>query len=422
MNPDEIRIILRPQWWWPLVAGVLTGLALRAIYSGSPGDLFETMSGSFALLAPIAVSAVSVFVAELRARRSWAYYFWMGALVNLLFVVGTFLVHIEGLICVILAAPLFAIIGGVAGLIAGAAFRWTRWMRRVTYCCALLPIVLGVYEHYVPLPQNVHTIARTIAIAAPRTDVWDQLIATPAIQAEEVQDGLLYRIGVPLPESAFVGELPDHSLVRNIRMGKGIQFDQVSTDWQCYRRVRWRYRFTSQSFPPRALDDHVRIGGKYFDLLDTEYSMLAVGNRMTILRVTMSYRVSTRFNWYAQPIAELFVSNFEETALRFYARRAEAQAAWPSRQRQVVPQAADERRTVDDEHRVVVHHSALRDDVGRNRKRRGAVRLRRLDHSLELELRRAAVQPLDLEQVRARVIPVERVGNVLTWRGKHIDR
>ena len=326
MNPEEIRITLKPKWWWPLVAGVLVGLILRAVYSGRPGDLFETMSGSFALLAPIAVSAVSVFVAELRARRTWAYYFWMGALVNVLFVVGTFLLHIEGLICVILAAPLFAIIGGVAGLIVGAVFRGTRWMRQATYCFALAPLVLGVYEHYVPLPQTVHTIERTITIAAPRTDVWDQLMTASAIRPDEMGDGLMYRIGVPLPESALAGEMPDGSLVRQIRMGKGILFDQVATDWECYRRVRWQYRFTSQSFPPRALDDHVRIGGEYFDLLDTEYSLRPLGTRATILRLSMSYRVSTRYNWYAQPVAELFVSNFEETALRFYARRAEAQA------------------------------------------------------------------------------------------------
>jgi hypothetical protein len=36
----------------------------------------------------------------------------------------------------------------------------------------------------------------------------------------------------------------------------------------------------------------------------------------------MSYRVSTPFNWYARPIAELLIGNFEEAALRFYARRA----------------------------------------------------------------------------------------------------
>jgi len=400
-NPDEIRITLQPRWWWPLAGGVLVGLMLRAIYSGSPGDLFETMSGSFALLTPIAISAVTVFVAELRARRTWAYYFWLGALANVLFVVGTFLVHIEGLICVILAAPLFTIIGGVAGLIVGAVFRWTRWMRRATYCFALLPVVMGVYEHYVPLPQNVHTIQRTIAIAAPRVDVWDQLMTAPEIRPDEVGDGLMYRIGVPLPQSALTGELPDNSLVRQIRMGKGIQFDQVATatDWECFRRVRWTYRFTPESFPPRALDDHVRIGGKYFDLIDTQYSLLAVGNRMTILRVSISYRVSTRYNWYAQPLAELFVSNFEEIALRFYARRAEAHAAVMSGQLQVGPQAAAERRAVDDEHRIIAHHSALRDDVGRDRKRIGPVRLRRHEHTLERQLRRAAVQPLDLEQV-----------------------
>jgi hypothetical protein len=327
MNTEEIHVTLRPRWWWPLLAGVLFGLILRMVYSGEPGDMFETMSGSFALLAPIAVSAVTVYVAELRARRTWAYYFWMGALANVLFVTGTFLIHIEGLICVILAAPLFSIIGGVAGLIVGAVFRWTRWMRRATYCFALLPVVLGTYEHYLPLPQNIHTVERTITVAAARADVWDQLMTAPAIQPAEIDDGLMYRIGVPLPESALAGETDEGSLVRRIRMGKGIEFNQIATEWEVCRRVRWRYHFTPDSFPPRALDDHVRIGGEYFDVLDTEYSLAPGRNGTTTLRVSISYRVSTRYNWYAQPVAELFVGNFEETALRFYARRAEAQAA-----------------------------------------------------------------------------------------------
>ena len=132
--------------------------------------------------------------------------------------------------------------------------------------------------------------------------------------------------GVPLPESAIT-DSADGEVVRHIRMGKGIRFDQVAEDWEPDRRVRWLYRFTPDSFPPRALDDHVRIGGEHFDLLETEYSLRSIDDNTTTLRVSMSYRVSTRFNWYAQPVAALFVSNFEETALRFYARRAEAQAA-----------------------------------------------------------------------------------------------
>lgn len=322
----EIRISLKPHWWWPLVAGAALGIAFRVIYSGEPGGAYDAMMGSFAVLTPIAVSAVAVYVAELRERRTWSYYFWMGALANVLFVLGTFLIHIEGLICVILATPLFAIVGGVAGLIVGAAFRGARWMRRATYCCALLPLLLGSYEHYIPLPEGIRTVERTMTVAAPRGDVWEQLMTAPSIRPDEVDDGLVYRIGVPLPESALAGQTDQGYLVRHIRMGKGIQFDQMATDWEACRRVRWRNFFTADSFPPRALDDHVMIGGKYFDVLDTEYSLKPGPNGTTTLRLSISYRVSTRFNWYAQPVAALLVGNLEETLLRFYARRAEAQA------------------------------------------------------------------------------------------------
>ena len=85
--------------------------------------------------------------------------------------------------------------------------------------------------------------------------------------------------------------------------------------------------FSDDSFPAGALDDHVRIGGHYFDLGETQYS-LSNSDGQIRLRIRMKYRVSTRFNWYAGPIADLLVGNFADVVLRFYARRAE-QAAQP---------------------------------------------------------------------------------------------
>jgi hypothetical protein len=106
-------------------------------------------------------------------------------------------------------------------------------------------------------------------------------------------------------------------------MGNGIHFDQVASVWEPGRRVLRTYRFCENSFPPHALDDHVRIGGRHFDVLDTEYTLSEIGSG-TLLRVRMRYRVSTNFNWYVRPIAQFLVRNFEETALAFYARRAES--------------------------------------------------------------------------------------------------
>jgi len=146
------------------------------------------------------------------------------------------------------------------------------------------------------------------------------------IQRSEIGNAWMYRIGVPLPESA-ASERRGDELVRHIVMGSGIHFDQVASVWEPGRRVVWTYRFSEDSFPPHALDDHVRIGGRYFDVLDTEYSLSETSGeplvpRGTVLRVRMRYRVSTNFNWYVRPIAQFLVRNFEETALAFYAHRA----------------------------------------------------------------------------------------------------
>jgi len=83
---------------------------------------------------------------------------------------------------------------------------------------------------------------------------------------------IMYRMGVSLPLSAATDE-HGGTLVRHVTMGKNIHFDQVATTWQPNRQVLWTYRFTKDSFPPNALDDHVRIGGRYFDVIDTEYTI-----------------------------------------------------------------------------------------------------------------------------------------------------
>jgi len=66
------------------VFGVLVGLGFRLIFSSKPGQHFgfEPMMSSFTLLVPIVVGAVTVYVAERVRRRTWPYYFWVGAGAN----------------------------------------------------------------------------------------------------------------------------------------------------------------------------------------------------------------------------------------------------------------------------------------------------------------------------------------------------
>jgi hypothetical protein len=308
--------------WWPIVGGALTGVVMRFAFFGEPGDAFSAMLGAFIVGAPVLVGVVTVWLAERIERRSWSYYFLAPALATSVMVLVTLVVLIEGMICAILIVPLFAAIGGVTGLAMGAVCRFTDWPRRgIAGCFAVLPLALGAFEHRLPLTNLERMQDREIFVAAPPDAVWRELVDTRDIRPAEVDDAWMYRIGVPVPR-AGVGDVEDGRPVRHVTMGKGIRFDQVATEWQPGERVSWRYRFAPDSFPPGALDDHVRIGGHYFDVGETTWLLRAEGAG-TRLSVRMRYRVSTNFNWYAGPVADFLVGDFAEEILGFYARRAE---------------------------------------------------------------------------------------------------
>jgi hypothetical protein len=307
--------------WWPLAAGAVSGIALRLIYSGNPGGWYAAMMGSFIYLAPVVVGMVTVYVAETSKRRDWGYYLRAPILSNLFFVIGTMLIMIEGLICAVIIIPLFCVLGAIGGLIMGTVCRVTNWPKQTLYGFAALPLVLGALETDVPLPRREAAIERTILISAQPAAIWQQILNARNIKPEEVQHAWLYRIGVPLPMAGITEQTPE-GLVRKVTMGKNVHFEQLLTEQTENRYLRWRYRFQQDSFPPYALDEHVVLGGHYFDLTDTSYTLTPRGD-LTELKVRMHYRVSTQFNWYADPMAKFLLGNLAEINLDYYRRRSQ---------------------------------------------------------------------------------------------------
>jgi uncharacterized protein YndB with AHSA1/START domain len=304
---------------YPVVAGVCLGLVLRFIFSGPAGSAWSAMSGAFIFWTPIAIGMVTVYLAERVRRRTWGYYFWAPMLATALFVAGTLVIMIEGLICAIVIIPMFSVLGAMGGLVMGITCRLTNWPKPAVYTLGALPLLLGALGAATPASNDFSHIERSIHIAAPPAVVWQALVHTPDIAPSEFEHGWAYRIGVPLPLSGEVVDT-DGGKVRQFHMGKGVHFEGVVTDWQPQTFVRWTYRFKPDSFPAGALDDHVLIGGHYFDLLDTSYQLspVADGTRLTF---KVHYRVSTQFNLYASWVARMLLGNFGDVALAFYGGR-----------------------------------------------------------------------------------------------------
>ena len=308
--------------WWALLAGALAGLAMRFVFFGKAGSNNSAMMAAFIYVSPVVVGAITVYVAERRRRRTWAYYAWAPALANVIYVLGTLLVYIEGIVCAIVILPLFAVLGALSGLLMGVVCRVTNWPKQTLLSIGVLPLVLGFVESGVPLPDRIGIVERTTAIGAPPNEVWRQIINAPNIKAAEVNGAWLFRMGVPVPLAGATQQTADGP-VRKVTMGKGIYFDEVITDLQENRYVHWLYRFHEDSFPPNTLDEHVVIGGQYFDLRSTSYTLTPTGTQ-TELKVRMQYRVSTRFNWYADPVARFLIGNVAEINLDYFRHRSES--------------------------------------------------------------------------------------------------
>ena len=319
IEPAPIPPLLPFSRWWPLVAGVLAGLALRLLFSGKPGSPYATMLGAFVYLGPVVVGAVTVYAAERTERRTWSYYLWAPFVANVFFVLGTLLIMVEGLICAIVIVPLFAMLGSVGGLVMGTVCRLTHWPKQTLYGLWALPLMFGAVEARLELPVREHVVERRLIIDAPAERIWREIHQARSIRPDEVDAAWFFRIGVPLPQAGISQDTPS-GRVRSITMGKSVHFEQVVTEWEENRHVRWAHRYAPDSFPAHALDDHVVLGGHYFDVDSSAYWLTPTAQG-TELRVRMTYRVSTPFNWYADPIARSMLENFEGVLLRFYERR-----------------------------------------------------------------------------------------------------
>lgn len=308
----------------PFIVGACYGLLSRLIFSGyrTPGiKIPDVMSAAFAVLVPIAIGAITVYLAESLQRRNYKYYFFAPWLSVAIFVAGTALALLEGAICIAMALPLFLLLGSFGGVVMGVTCRYRDKPKRTVQSIALLPLVFALFETGSQPGDQFVEIRRSVDIGAPAAVIW-QLVNYPTnIQPSELAGGLAYKIGVPYPIEARTVQTGVGGK-RQLLWQRGVNFEEEITAWQENRHIAWKYLFSEDSFPPGSMDDHVVIGGQYFDLVDTSYTLspLSAGTR---LEITVKFRVSTAFNWYARPVARFLIADTAEAILNFYKVRAE---------------------------------------------------------------------------------------------------
>jgi hypothetical protein len=305
--------------WLP--AGALYGVCMRFLFGVLPNQLHGPMSLGFLVGTPVAVGALAV-LASCDARSQWGEWLLRSVVAIALMLLGCAITLLEGAICLAMMAPLFFAAGMVGGVLAGVCLRLTRWRKSQLGAFAVLPLLLAIGEPDGALPQRQQELRQSIDIAAPPPVVWRQILQARNIRPEELPFSWTHCIGVPRPVEG-VNVRVGAEEIRFSRWERGVRFEGRVRQRQENRFIRWEYAFDAHSFPPGTMDDHVAIGGRYFDLQDTAFALEPLAGGSTRLHIVAHYRVSSSVNFYAVPVARFLGRDFIASILGLYKGRSE---------------------------------------------------------------------------------------------------
>lgn len=314
---------------------MLEGIALGAIYgilfrledhfkwTGPNPHLFIVMTVTFIFGGPVVIGILAVRRAEAAGPISvWKWIFLPWAAVGLM-LATLWLFAIEGTICIVMAAPIALICASLGGIIGGIWGRFRKPSNRILTCVAVLPFLLAPVEARLTAPPSTRTVASEILIHAPATTIWQNIERVPAIAPSELRTTWTQRIGFPRPIEATLS-YEGVGGVRHASFERGLLFIETITAWEPQHRIAFSIKADSAHIPTTTLDEHVTIGGRYFDVLDGEYTLEPLGNGDTMLHLISHQRLSTDFNEYAGLWTDAVMQNLQTTILEVIQHRCEA--------------------------------------------------------------------------------------------------
>lgn len=312
-----------------LALGVVYGLGCRVIFhppAGLAKSLLHVMSLSFIFIVPLALGFLVVWFGE--TEKSWLRRVFGPWLAGVLFMAAAIGFHLEGLICVILWLPIVLGMSTLGGVIAGSV-RDARASAGTNRLCvaavALLPIVAGPLESLRERETEIRTAHVSIEIAASPARVWKQIRTVPRITEAEHGPSWSHRLGFPRPTEAVL-EGTGVGSIRYARFEGGVLFVEKVTEWEENKRLSFSIEADTKNIPPTTFDEHVTIGGPYFDVLHGSYWIEPLGPDRVILHLASDQRLSTGFNFYSQWWTVWLMNDLQSYILRIIKARAEKAA------------------------------------------------------------------------------------------------
>ncbi len=300
-----------------IAVGVIYGLLLRVLSEAK--TVLTVMSISFMIFGPLLIGYFTIRSMNRRDLSALQAFLWpfasviLGCLVTLLF-------KYEGLICIVMYLPVGLILSGIGGLIARAKLNTGR---KMNLALLVLPLATHVFENNISFSPQQHQVQNSIAINGSAAKVWDEIKSVKTITRSELANSWVHEIGFPRPLDAEI-DVERVGGVRTARFERGLVFNETVDEWKPDERLSFRIDVDPKDIPPTALDEHVTIGGPFFDVLHGTYQIEKNSDGTLTLKLESQFRLSTHFNFYASLWTDLIMHQIQSDILSVIKQRVEA--------------------------------------------------------------------------------------------------
>ena len=320
-----MKNLFTPKNFKGVVYGILYGLAARALFAMEiDWDIIPTyglMTLSFMFVVPFIIGLITAYYNKdvLRASRI------LGISMPLFSILGVIFISVlfewEGIICALMAVPIFAVMALIGGFIGVKVFYRKPNGLQISLIL-FIPFLIAPIEGYFGLNEQIFREKTSIEITASKEEIWKHITRVEEINERENRISLFQILGFPKPIEATLDTVAVGG-VRIARFDRGLFFTETVTEMIPYKTLAFTIDADPNAIPPQALDEHVLVGGSYFDVLEGKYQIEELSDGHYNLHLSSEFQLSTNFNFYSGLWSKLLMRDIQNNILEIIKERTE---------------------------------------------------------------------------------------------------
>jgi uncharacterized membrane protein YhaH (DUF805 family) len=293
-----------------LLAAIAIGLVMLAVSVYG----LENYGATLFIATPFVMGAVSAFVFNRPTLQPWGATLAVGQISLLLTGGALMLFALEGLVCLIMAAPfgvLLTLLGAVIGR--AIAMHTSAPPRESAGALALLPVLAAFEAVLAPaFGAPVHEVRTSVVIAAAPEVVWQNVIGFADLPPPTER---IFRLGIAHPIRARL-QGRGVGAVRHCEFSTGA-FVEPITVWDAPRRLA--FSVSSQPPPMHEWSPYRNVHPPHLDAslraLRGEFRLVPLSGGATRLEGSTWYELSLRPEWYWKLWTDALIHDIHERVL-----------------------------------------------------------------------------------------------------------